>query len=144
MGMQISFELTDRDLNFFRKALRQSRAAVQHAEDAEIIEEIPEEQKGAVCLLTGNNLVMGRLADGTLNVVSGTTITPLETREILTMARSFDNDSEILPVFEIELNQGDILLGTLREDTVTVESKHANWSVPVQQFMSLQVPVEDD
>ena len=40
MGMQISFELTDRDLNFFRKALRQSRAAVQHAEDAEIIEAI--------------------------------------------------------------------------------------------------------
>ena len=40
MGMRISFELTDRDLSFFRKALRQSRAAVQHAEDAEIIEAI--------------------------------------------------------------------------------------------------------
>jgi uncharacterized membrane protein YkvA (DUF1232 family) len=40
MGMSISFKLTDRDLNFFRKALRQSRAAVRHAEDAEIIEAI--------------------------------------------------------------------------------------------------------
>ena len=40
MGLRISFELTDRDLNFFRKALRQSRAAVRHAEDTEIIEAI--------------------------------------------------------------------------------------------------------
>jgi uncharacterized membrane protein YkvA (DUF1232 family) len=40
MGMRISFELTDRDLRFFRKALRQSRAAVKDAEDAEIIEAI--------------------------------------------------------------------------------------------------------
>ena len=40
MSLRISFELTDRDLNFFRKALRQSRSAVQHAEDAEIIEAI--------------------------------------------------------------------------------------------------------
>ena len=40
MGLRISFELSDRDLAFFRKALRQSRAAVQHAEDAEIIDAI--------------------------------------------------------------------------------------------------------
>ena len=38
MGMRITFELTDRDLGFFRKALRQSRAAVKDAEDAEIID----------------------------------------------------------------------------------------------------------
>jgi len=35
-----SFELTDRDLNFFRKALQQSRAAVRDAEESEIIEAI--------------------------------------------------------------------------------------------------------
>ena len=40
MSLKISFELTDRDLNFFRKALRQSRAAVRDAEDVEIIEAI--------------------------------------------------------------------------------------------------------
>ncbi len=40
MGLTISFELTDRDLAFFRKALRQSRAAVRHAEEGEIIEAI--------------------------------------------------------------------------------------------------------
>jgi uncharacterized membrane protein YkvA (DUF1232 family) len=40
MGLKISFELTDRDLNFFRKALRQSREAVKDAEETEIIDAI--------------------------------------------------------------------------------------------------------
>jgi len=40
MGLRISFELTDRDLRFFRKALRQSRAAVKDAEDTEIIDAV--------------------------------------------------------------------------------------------------------
>jgi uncharacterized membrane protein YkvA (DUF1232 family) len=40
MGLTISFELTDRDLRFFRRALRQSREAVRDAEDVEIIEAI--------------------------------------------------------------------------------------------------------
>jgi len=40
MSLNITFELTDRDLRFFRKALRQSRAAVKDAEDSEIIDAI--------------------------------------------------------------------------------------------------------
>ena len=40
MAMTISFELTDRDLQFFRKALKQSREAVRDAEDIEIIDAI--------------------------------------------------------------------------------------------------------
>ena len=38
--MKISFELTDRDLNFFREALKQSRDAVRDADESEIIEAI--------------------------------------------------------------------------------------------------------
>ena len=38
--MKISFELSDRDLDFFRKALKQSREAVRDAEESEIIEAI--------------------------------------------------------------------------------------------------------
>ena len=40
MSMKISFELSDRDLDFFRKALRQSRNAVRDADESEIIEAI--------------------------------------------------------------------------------------------------------
>lgn len=40
MSMKISFELSDRDLNFFRSALQQSREAVRDAEESEIIEAI--------------------------------------------------------------------------------------------------------
>lgn len=38
--MKISFELSDRDLKYFRAALKQSRNAVRFAEEAEIIEAI--------------------------------------------------------------------------------------------------------
>ena len=40
MGLKLSFELTDSDLQYFRKALRQSRSAVRDAEESEIIEAI--------------------------------------------------------------------------------------------------------
>jgi len=40
MTMKIAFELTDRDLDFFRKALQQSREAVRDAEESEIIDAI--------------------------------------------------------------------------------------------------------
>jgi uncharacterized membrane protein YkvA (DUF1232 family) len=40
MGLKLSFELTDRDLQYFRNALRQSRAAVRDAEEMEIIDAI--------------------------------------------------------------------------------------------------------
>ena len=38
--MKLSFELSDRDLRYFRTALKQSRNAVRHAEESEIIEAI--------------------------------------------------------------------------------------------------------
>ncbi len=40
MSLKLSFELTDRDLQFFREALKQSRAAVRDAEETEIIDAI--------------------------------------------------------------------------------------------------------
>jgi uncharacterized membrane protein YkvA (DUF1232 family) len=40
MSLKLTFELTDRDVQFFRDALKQSRAAVRDAEETEIIEAI--------------------------------------------------------------------------------------------------------
>jgi len=40
MGMRFTINLTDRDLGFFRQALKKSREAVRHADEAEIIEAI--------------------------------------------------------------------------------------------------------
>ena len=40
MTLRISFDLSDRDPHFFREALRQSRLAVSHAEESEIVETI--------------------------------------------------------------------------------------------------------
>jgi uncharacterized membrane protein YkvA (DUF1232 family) len=38
--MRLSFELTDRDLKYFRRALKQSRAAVRDADETDIIDAI--------------------------------------------------------------------------------------------------------
>lgn len=40
MGLKLSFELSDRDLRYFRKALKQSREAVRDAEEQEIVDAI--------------------------------------------------------------------------------------------------------
>jgi len=40
MGIRLSFELSDRDLRFFRDALKKSRNVVRGADDAEIIDAI--------------------------------------------------------------------------------------------------------
>ncbi len=40
MGMKLSFELTDRDLDFFRASLQQCREVVRNAEELEIVEAI--------------------------------------------------------------------------------------------------------
>jgi uncharacterized membrane protein YkvA (DUF1232 family) len=40
MGIRLSFELTDRDLQFFRDALRNSRNVVRDAEESEIVDAV--------------------------------------------------------------------------------------------------------
>jgi uncharacterized membrane protein YkvA (DUF1232 family) len=40
MGLKLSFELSDRDLHYFRAALRQSREAVRDAEEREIVDAV--------------------------------------------------------------------------------------------------------
>jgi uncharacterized membrane protein YkvA (DUF1232 family) len=40
MGLKLSFELSNRDLLYFREALRQSRAAVRDAEETEIVDAV--------------------------------------------------------------------------------------------------------
>ncbi|MDH4124695.1 MAG: YkvA family protein [Gammaproteobacteria bacterium] len=40
MSLKISFELSDRDLKYFRDALKHSRNTVRHADEAEVVEAI--------------------------------------------------------------------------------------------------------
>jgi len=40
MGLKLEFELSDRDLHYFREALKQSRAAVRDAEEQEIVDAV--------------------------------------------------------------------------------------------------------
>ncbi|MCB1229093.1 MAG: hypothetical protein KDN19_02440 [Verrucomicrobiae bacterium] len=90
-------------------------------------------------LLSGNNLLAGRLAMERLNLVSGTAVTPIDPAEIVMMRRSLDTESDAAPVFEIELSGGEVLTGRLRERLFEIESGEKRWRVPAAHFIAYRV-----
>ena len=56
MGLKLSFELSDRDLHYFRESLKQSREAVRDAEEQEIVERL-EEMTDETRLPSGEELI---------------------------------------------------------------------------------------
>lgn len=107
------------------------------------IEDIGEFDKAA-CLFKGENLIAGRLVNEVLHLVSGTTVTTLKPAEIVSITRTYEEESEVLPVFEFELKGGDILVGTLREDSLRIEAEHLAWNVPVPHFIGMRNPAAKD
>lgn len=89
-------------------------------------------------LLSGNNLLNGALAMDTLNVVSGGVVTPIVASEVISIRRSADSDSDVAPIFEIELKGGEVLTGRLRERMLLLESAGRPWQVPSKHFIAFQ------
>ncbi len=86
-------------------------------------------------LLSGDNLLAGAPAMESLNLVSGTAVTAIDPAELVRVRRSLDNDSDESPVFEMELNGGEILTGRLRERMLLFESGGKRWRVPTAHFL---------
>ncbi|MFV1993977.1 MAG: hypothetical protein ACC661_00975 [Verrucomicrobiales bacterium] len=117
-------------------------------EAPEIVREIEEiddigDSAIAVCLLKGDNLVAGRLGNSEIHVLSGTTLTVLHAEEIVSIRRSFEEEFDLRPGFEIELRGGDLLRGILREDRLRIEGSQMVWEVPVTHFLAMQLPRKD-
>ncbi len=96
------------------------------------------ELPGSAILLSGNNLLSGRLAMESLNLVAGAAVTPIDPAEIASMRRSLDSDSDATPVFEIELSGGETLTGRLRERLFDIESGGKRWRVPAAHFIAFR------
>ena len=75
--MKISFELTDRDLQFFRKALKQSRDAVRDAEDIEIIDADLGLAGAAAELREGFKEVVAQVTLGQVGIILSSEVTRL-------------------------------------------------------------------
>ena len=93
---------------------------------------------GSAILLSGNNLFNGSLSMESLNVVSAGVVTPIAAGEVTAIRRSPDSDSEVAPIFEIELKGGEILTGRLRERMLLIESAGRQWQVPSKHFIAFQ------
>ncbi len=90
------------------------------------------------CLLKGSNLIAGEIANEKLHLISGATVTALTPAEIISIRRSEDDLSELIPIFAVELAGGNELTGRFQERTVLVKGKTRQWSVPVQHFLAAQ------
>lgn len=87
-------------------------------------------------LLSGNNVLGGGIALETLNLLSGATVTPIASAEIVAIRRSIDSDSDTSPIFEIELAGGETLTGRIREVGLTLKTGDREWRVPVSHFIA--------
>ena len=105
------------------------------AEGVAEITEIPKSLAEGACLLSGSNLVAGRLAQKVLNVLTGSTVTTVKTSDVVRMVRS-GQGTELSPIFTIELSGGDEITGMLQERILDVKSDELTWRVPVQHFIA--------
>lgn len=85
------------------------------------------------CLLVGSNLLHGEISTNVLHLVSGGAVTKINPREIVSMERL--DESDVVPVFNVELSGGNYLKGRLRERSLTVKTPARNWDIPVQHFL---------
>lgn len=85
------------------------------------------------CLLMGSNLMHGDIAMEVLHLVSGGAVTKINPREIVSMERL--DESDAMPVFDVELSGGNRLRGQLRERSLIVKTQARSWNIPVQHFL---------
>ena len=93
----------------------------------------------AACLLKGNNVIAGSIANESLSLVAQSTVTELKPAEIVSIERDEDTDGPFA-VFSIELAGGDVLNGRLKERFLSIKSGWRTWRVPVQHFIAARLP----
>ena len=107
----------------------------EDAEGVSEITEIPKALSQGACLLSGSNLIAGRIAQAELHVLTGSTVTNVKSADVMRMTRNGEG-SELSPVFTIELSGGDEITGILQERVLDVQSGDLTWRVPVQHFLA--------
>ena len=95
--------------------------------------------KGKLCLLKGSNLLYGTIANEKLHLVSGTTITPLDPKEMAVISRLEESFDEALAVFTIELEGGDSVTGYFKERFIDFRTDSGRvWTLPLNQLIGVQ------
>lgn len=85
--------------------------------------------------LEGGSRVAAELADAELALVTENQVTPLALAEIVSLRRTEDGILDRLPFFEVELKNGDLISGRLRNREVRIEARGEVWRVPLGHFL---------
>ncbi|MEZ5300223.1 MAG: hypothetical protein R3F11_06090 [Verrucomicrobiales bacterium] len=91
---------------------------------------------GPACLLSGENIVAGTIANPTLHLIAGSTETELRPAEIASIRRTEEGEIELSPEFTVRLSGGTELTGRFREQDILIATPNREWQVPTQHFIA--------
>lgn len=87
-------------------------------------------------LLKGNNLVSGALEEKVITVIDEQSTVDISTGEIESIQRVLDSGGASVPIFEIEIKNGDVLKGRLQGSDLAIQYRGEVWNVPVPHLLA--------
>ncbi len=95
---------------------------------------------GPTIWLEGANRLPGKLTGTALHLISGSTVTSVEPGDIAWIRRTEDGVLDRVPLFEMELRNGETMTGRLRETAVRIQARGRAWEAPSLHFLGYQAP----
>ncbi|MFT5470191.1 MAG: hypothetical protein ACI8UO_005315 [Verrucomicrobiales bacterium] len=93
------------------------------------------ESKTPLIWLEGGTRIAADLAEAELFFVTENSVAALSPADLISLRRTEDGVLDRLPFFELELNNGDLISGRLRNREIKVEVRGQTWSVPLSHFL---------
>ncbi len=88
--------------------------------------------------LEGGNRLSGNLKGSALHLIAGKTVTPIAPDDILMLRRTEEGILDQVPLFEIELKNGDLLTGQIRERALEVRVREVQWEIPTLHLLGFR------
>lgn len=85
--------------------------------------------------LEGGARLAANLAEAEIHFVTDNSVATLSPADLISLRRTEDGLLDRLPFFELELSNGDLISGRLRNREIQVEVRGQTWSVPLAHFL---------
>lgn len=88
--------------------------------------------------LEGSNRLAAEIQGKHLNLLAGKTVTPISPQDIASLRRTEEGILDRIPLFEVELKNGDLLTGQIRERALTLSVRGNQWEVPTLHLLGFR------
>jgi len=85
--------------------------------------------------LEGGNRLVAKLDGSKLHLIAGKTVTPIPPSDIALLRRTEEGILDRVPLFEVELKNGDLLTGQLRERAIMLNVRGKRWEIPTLHLL---------